>query len=625
MPPALRPANVSRTHVDDAVIVGRATAMIEYRWLHATHRSFVDTLEQAVFLEPGITALQQDATAAVRGEPAAALLGTFVHEVIAHATDDGWELDLLERASSTWRRGRNLADRLAAIRAALEASLEDPSSPGAAQAFNQATVHLQELANDAIAVRGDVDAIRADALTMQHLPPHPRQGDRDIRQWGWGDRVAARRTDAFVRSLHRHADPSNTKTVALAVAATGAYGAHAAGSAYLSHVVGGPRRAHRYRDRLGSHSIGSWVSAHAPAGETLSDLASTLEGVLVGGGLDADLDALVTAALHEAYDVGNAAPPLATGVARVIRHLRLLDGFDMPSVPAPPGAVWMQLAWGDPGNPPPHLTPQDLDLVGTDDGPVVQVGPPETGSQQPGKSDSSGAAGVCGVIALILVVADLVQAFVRCVVQWAEGDTCTFWDNMFLKKLFEQDPPDPTDQREVEDLQTTAQELTVIASAPQVTQLIMLLSDLHTQVYETMARARTFLAITGLIAPETTESLPVYEQFLRIAVEPSGAHLEEPDARSTYHRYPSSPIEEPSATPSPYPWDATPAAVQDSNSEFNANSIALTLWAQVAHGIDGHTNLDLDADRGFGHAAWEAVGSVHDAPVAVRILDYTEE
>lgn len=599
--------------------------MIEYRWLHAIHRTFLYSLEQAAFLDPQVTARQQAALDAVRASPAAALFGAYIHHVVARSTDDSGELALLEKASATWSRGCELADRLGSIRASLESSLEGPSSPGATSAFDDATVQLQKLANEAIALRADVDAIRAEATTMQHIPRHPRQDDLEVTHWDWGNRVIARRTEAFVRALYRNAETLTPKCRAVAVGATAAYAGHAAGSAYLSHVVGGPRRTHRFRDRLGAQSIGSWISQHTWTGETLSLLADTLEEVASNGTLDSELNDLVITSLRETYDVGAEGPHLSTGVESVVRHLRLLDSFTLPAHPVVPSGGWMQLAWGDPSNPPAHLVPKDVDVVGTDNGPALQIGPSEPGPASPGKTDPKAAAEVCGVIALILVVADLVQAFVRCVVQWAEGDTCTFWDNMFLSKLFEQEPPDPREQRPVWDPQSTEQGLTLIGAAPQATELVMLLFDLHNQMFETMARARTFLVITGLVAPESTESLPLYEQFIRIGVEAVGPHLEVADPESTFHSYPDSNVEEPTERPSPYSWGATPTVAHQGTAPFDAGMIALTLWTQVAHGIESHVNLDLDADRGHGHAAWEAIGSVHDAPVPVRVLDYTEE
>ncbi|MRX42120.1 hypothetical protein [Agromyces kandeliae] len=602
--------------------------MIEYRWLRAIHGSFLDALEQAAFLEPELEARRRAAVDAVRDAPAVGLLGAFIHHVVARSDDGSGELDLLERASATWSRGRELAERLGSIRAALESALENPAAPNATGAFDTATVQLQELANEAIALRADVDAIRAEATTMQHLPPHPRQDDLEVSRWGWGDRVIARRGDAFVRAVYRNAAQSTPRCLAAAVGVTSAYAAHATGSAFLNHVVGGPRRLHHFRDRLGSYSIGSWVSSNlSTTADTPSRFADLLDTVAPNGELDPDLDALLTASLREAYDLPADvdAPSMRTGVERVIRHLRLLDSFTMPAVPAPPSGGWMQLAWSDPGNPPAHLVPQDLDVVGTDNGPAVQVGPGEPGPGTPGKSDVKSASEVCGVIALILLVADVVQAFIRCVVQWADGETCTFWENMFLSKLFEQDPPDPREQREVWDPQSTEQGLTAVGTSPQALQLVMLLFDLHTQTFDTLARARTFLVITGLIAPESTESLPLYEQFVRITVEPFGPHLEEPDPESTYHRYPTTEAEEPTATPSPYPHGALPRAVSDGSAALDAGTIALSLWSDIAHGADGDVNLDLDADRGHGHPAWEAAGSVHDAPVPVRILDYTDQ
>ena len=46
-------------------------------------------------------------------------------------------------------------------------------------------------------------------------------------------------------------------------------------------------------------------------------------------------------------------------------------------------------------------------------------------------------------VTLIILLIDVLQALVQCLVQAADEETCTFWDNMLLSELWEQDPPDP--------------------------------------------------------------------------------------------------------------------------------------------------------------------------------------
>src|SRR6266568_7310847 len=94
----------------------------------------------------------------------------------------------------------------------------------------------------------------------------------------------------------------------------------------------------------------------------------------------------------------------------------------------------------------PIFRPQGVDVVGQDGGGVaVGYGPGEPGSSKPDGSDSSSTAKGCGIVLLAIILADLLQAFIQCIGQWANHHTCTFWKNMLLIKLWEQDPPDPRD------------------------------------------------------------------------------------------------------------------------------------------------------------------------------------
>jgi hypothetical protein len=54
-------------------------------------------------------------------------------------------------------------------------------------------------------------------------------------------------------------------------------------------------------------------------------------------------------------------------------------------------------------------------------------------------------------------------------------------------------------------------------------------------------------------------------------------------------------------------------------------SVAIRVWEQIIQSIQDSSNLDLDADRGFGHACWATRGSIDDNPIDVEILAFNEQ
>lgn len=601
--------------------------MIDYHGNRVALSAFMSSLAAANFSGTTVTKAQQEALAAVKAEGGCALLGAFVHHLLGHAASDGAELDLLERATHLWSRGAVLASQLGAIRTDLEGALENPGATGSTDRFNAAAVAAQDFADTANELRVAIDALRSDVLAFPHLPPHPRQQDRKTNTWDWGNLAPARRTDAFVRTLFRMAD--NLGSTAFAVGAATSYGANVAGSAYIGRSVGGPRRMHRYRHRIARNAVGSWLASHHPAAVSTAAMASAISfGDAENPTLPTELESLLHDALRGTFDLNRTGPvpDLQRGYRRLIRHLTLLDGFNRSPVPTPPAQNWMVALYGDPQNPPPSLRPQDIDVGGQDGGGVAVVyGSPAPGSSSPNGSDSSTASKGCEIAFLILILIDLAQAFVQCIVQWGKKETCTYWDNMLLKKLWEQDPPDPRDPTQPQDVNTTTAQLTAIASSPQAAQLVGMLFDAHCQIWEAMDRAYAFLAVTGLIYPGNLVTLPLYAQFTSLPGIQSWPHREEANPAKTYHLSPISRLELPKTSPSPFPIGAHPDVYLGQFHGPNATQVTLQLWQQSVAGLFDSQNLDLDADRGFMHPCWAAHGSVHNQPVDVVVLGYSEQ
>jgi hypothetical protein len=210
---------------------------------------------------------------------------------------------------------------------------------------------------------------------------------------------------------------------------------------------------------------------------------------------------------------------------------------------------------------------------------------------------------------------------VQCVVQWAEKKGCTFWQNMLLSKLWEQNPPDPRDPPPTQNVSATSSQLTAMASVDQVTQLIGCLFDIHTQIWEGLDRAYNFLALHGLIYPGALIDEPVYAQFTAAPAEPQWPRRPVPDPVNGYYLYPASAVEHPVAAAFPFGAGAKP----DAFLSFAVSEFALPLWRQIALKETDSQNRDLDADRGFSHPCWATGGSINDDPVNVVILTYTQQ
>jgi hypothetical protein len=600
--------------------------MIDYHAHTLGLEQFQQALAAAPFTDPGLVAARNQSTIDVALAGDYALLGTFLDHLLGHAASDGTELSLLRRAADLWSRGVGLSNEIGTIRAALEAALEAPSDPTSPARFNTAALDAQRLAQRLYAIQAEVISLRDDVMPLKHVAAHPRQLDTPPASWDWGNRFLGRRTDAFVRRLARLADSLPTR--AFAFGALAGYGANAAASAYLGHVVGGPRRAHRYRDRIARNAVGSWLRAHYPATPAPAALAQRIRfGGPARPVLPADIEQLLLGALSETFDLSDTppVPDLQRGYRRLVRHLELLDRFPRPAVPPPPSGVWAAALYGDPGAPPPALRTQDVGL-GTDPGGGVTLGDNQPGDPQPGQSDSNSGGGICGIIVAILIVIDLIQAFVQCCVQWGKKEPCTFWDNMILKKVWEKDPPDPRDPTGPQDPNMTASGLTAAAGTPQVVQVVGALYDMHVQVWEALDRAHAYLALTGLIYPGDRIALPLYKQFTSIPAPRPWPHRPVPGAEDAYHLYPTSPLEQGVVSPSPFGEGAAPDAFLIGGRTYpTAATIALAVWQQIARGETDSPNLDLDADRGFGSPCWATDGQVDDDPIGVRVLAYGDQ
>ncbi|MEK5131982.1 MULTISPECIES: hypothetical protein [Bacillus] len=480
-------------------------------------------------------------------------------------------------------------------------------------------------------IQSEIFQLKNDLDSFPHLPPHPRQMDKPVHLWDWSNLTLGRRTDAFVRNITKLGIDTKTRSFAFGVLSS--YGGNVAGSSYLVHAVGGPRRSHRYRDRLARNAVGSWLGAHHPGIGTLNNMSLRLRfGHPAHPSLPPEILSQLKKALAITFDESQLqpVPDLQKGYQRLVKHLELLDKFVMPEIPDLPSQTWIEKLYGDPQNPPPTLRPQAAGVAGTKGGGVgITFGPNQPGSQQPGRDDSQQTSGDnCGafIIIAILVGIYLVVAFIKCVVEWAKGNNCNYIDTLvnLIPDLFKKDPPDTRDPPTVEDPQMTSAGLTAFVSTDQASHLVNFFYELHVSLWEALNSAYNYLATMGLVYPNTLLNQPLFKQFLSLSqLDTNWPHRPENEPERRYHLYPSTPSENPLREASPYQAGSTPEVL--AGPESVAVKVAIPLWIQMAYNSSDSANLDLDADRGFKHLCWRTIGSINNDPVDVDLLKYTDQ
>jgi hypothetical protein len=519
------------------------------------------------------------------------------------------ELDLLRGASALWRRGAGAAEQLHTARVEFELSLARDDLPDALQVLDmglQRIASLHAVVKDLIA---DVTALQSQVTTLNHLPPHPRQSDEPSAAWDWGNAFAGRREFAFVAAMLDGAQTERGR--AFAAGALSGYAGHVAGSAFLGTVVGGPRRLHRFRDRLARNTLGVWLRR-----ETATPHYGELAGLLRLDGRDdpprmpADLANQLEAALADAYPSRPAAQ-IQLGYRRMIEHLELLDSFALPPPPEPPPIV--PATGGGAGT----IQTQTFDQP--QDGVDMTVGMgPETNHDSPGMSSQKKAQGdVCAYILLLIATLGLAYLF-WCFGRLTLEKKCGIEDFVGAGSP---DPPDPT-------APSTQQQLETLREPEAVNHILSDIYQLELRLWQAFAAARSFLTVCGLLAPDESElGQPLYKQFLEIPPAGPWPRREPADAERTYATHPTSPAEQPTAAP-PYP-DRGPDWLLHANLADNESTISeVIIDALRAYvGAEEPRNLDLDSDRGRLHPAWSprAGASIADQPLDVAILNFGEE
>ncbi len=563
--------------------------------------------------DPALAGARDQLLADAAAFPEAALLGSFVDHLLMHASSTAPEIEILSQASDLWIQGRSVYDVAGSVRTDVEAIFANPTAPDAPARFNAAMATLVSLRAQLATIQAGLDAVGSDVTQWKHVPkPHPRQEDLTISQWDWGDRFLARRTEAFVRAAFKHAKDSPSNTFALGALAS--YGGNVAGSAYLGHVVGGPRRSHPRRDRVARNVVGAWIRAH----RTLPDLetlraAIRRNGAGKSGGLRPDLESFIQKSLKEAFP-GMPDADLSGGFNRLEKHLALLASFVLPPLPVPPSPELMatMASIGSDGSIDIAAQP---DAGAGPDGSEPPSGPDPSPTSPPQGKDESSSNGC--LIGLLVVTA--LYFLIDGIVALAQGKKYDPFGD--LENVNTGDGSDDGD------VTASSAQLVAMASSSGGTLIVMELFSIQMRVWQLMQDGRVVLARKGLVYPET---LVNFSEFTALGPVSPWPLRNEITADESYLAFPSGTLEHPVTTASPFPVGATPFTFVDlptSPAPFqSAPTEAVRVWLQVARREQDSVNYDLDADRGHHADCWQVADrtSVGDDPVVVDILAYTQ-
>lgn len=609
--------------------------MVDYRTHIAALRQFQEALALSAVADAQAAQLRDRQLGDVAQSPGMAMLGSLLDHMMAHASSDGAELLLVERAATLWKQGLGLYATLGAFRESLEGALADPANPLTVDAFNSAVAEIYPHLVQVKSKNAQIQALKKDVHTFAFLRPHPRQADEPLPSWPWGDVMLARRTDALARTVRAQAfDP---RTSAFAFGVLSGYGANVCGSAYLGQVVGGPRRAHRYRDRVARNTLGSWFSAGQPGLPSLTAIANQIRSEAPT--LSADLESLIASALTKTYDINRTPtlPSLQVGHQRLLRHLELLDTFVLPVAPIAPTEPFLTRLYADLTDAHVSAVPQRVGVpAASGSGPGGSGGLTPQSAKQPDaltNADAPDSTEVeCGAFweAIGLSLLFVLGGWFHCVVEWANGERCpltddigdnfddAFPDGVYVGPEHESDFPQAL----------TASQLDNAANVDQTTALIGHLFDAQCLMWEGLNKAADFLSTHGVIYPDGRLGRPRYKQFLKVPTVPKGSWPQRPELNpNRLHRYPTTGIEQPAAGAFPLPPSTSPDAFMNARQfglEWVASGISLEVWRQIAAGLAPGVNHDLDADRGFRHLCWKARGSIADDPIDVVVPGYSE-
>ncbi|MFG1774589.1 hypothetical protein ACGFIX_33840 [Nocardia salmonicida] len=521
-------------------------------------------------------------------------MGSLLYQILLESDESNRDVQILEEANRHWRTVRELLNRVDEIRVQLEAWNANPEA-----------VTVQQLAD--LAVRGESKVVELSVSTkhfldyietikaVDYIDPHPLSTKAVPVDWPWSEIVTARKTGLFAANLVRAAAEEVVYVRQASAFASGSligYATAAASKNYLNDVVGGPRRSHRYRHRLAENATDTWFrSRFAPETLGLDEVKSHLDSVIADAAVMDVLRGVVSTALRATYPECSQRqlPDLKEAAVRASRHIELLLGFDDLDPPTPPSLeteMKMEEA---------HLGTTSSALS------TGHVAPPGSFS-------------------------NTIESFENATwAEWVFG-----WPFLLIQEIVIKivellnalgvatgliDPNSPQSQGQVEALVTGQEFIELIAN----------LIELQNNLYESYCDLLDALKFAGLLYPSNVDLKgPLWSQFCSISRENTLFRLPSISVLA----YPTTLIEEPHSLLSPLRYGDSPISVFSPNPRllWTADSLGADLLAAFfkddLQSIE--ENLNLDADRGYGHLCWRLDSEPGDTPLVVTLLGYDE-
>jgi hypothetical protein len=607
--------------------------MLDYRLQIAAMEDLREKLGARTFSNATVGVRRDEFLKDVADAPQFAVLGSFIDHLFLHASSDGTENTLLNRAADLWKQAVALYSELGSFREILETALTDTTQVDMPQSLDASSKKMKRIMKEATESLAELSRLRKDIATFKHIPPHSRQSGEPVTHWLWSDIVLARRTDAFTRELLRRARTPTTR--AFAFGALSRYGADAFGSAYLGQVVGGPRRLHRYRDRVARNTIGSWfASKNQPRFTRIANMLNHL-GAVHPRALPSELESIIrdsASAVFEKRSIPEV-PDLQRGYRRLVRNLELIYSFVLPPMPEAPMEPFLSRLYASPVSSPSIPVPEVLlDAVSGTSGAsgVTPANFAAGSSTSPNNTDSSSSAGeACGgmFLAIFEFIGWLIGGWIYCATKWGVVATgkCDWW-HAIQTNWKKGTNPAPEGREHGPQVGTSGEALSNLSDNSEVTEFVGAMFAAQSFLREGLSKAQAYLAIAGLIPPDDLLDRPVYRQFL--SVQRVGADWplrEELHPVRSYHRFPATSPEHPLGPAPSFPLGATPAVILDGDpaTGMTASAISVNLWVQQVTGSLDATNFDLDADRGSRFPCWENLQPLAADPINVTVLTYT--
>lgn len=583
--------------------------MIDYFGHAAVLNVMRERLKATPLPTPAEQAIRDETVTAVEAEPDAALLGSMLDHIIMHASSDGRELALLRRAADTWKQAIEIYDDVTTARASLEKALLNPSAPASLAEFATAMQIVGTLETRVTAAVTSATHLTPAISPPRYLKGHSRQKDAPLKHWRWDEIFLSRGTEVFTRALVKAS--ATPQDHAFTFGAISAYAGNVVGGAWIGQAVGGPPRLHPYRSRLARYAVGSALRSTKLAAPDLKTLAARLRwgNPALPPKLPQQFQKLIETALTDTYPAAKVppAPNLQKGYRRLLRHIDLLQAFQMPPLPAPLAAPLYARKLDNPDAFPPIDTGVKPQAQGSDP-------PPDSLTIGSGDTEEKRKKTCLEIFLIVLAVIALV---VLCVLTL--GAACGGKGSSSSS----------SGTASSEDVGQSNAALTTFAASDEAVHIADVLQQFQTLLWQAMSDAADHLAITGLIYPDDDRlHRKPHSQFLSMPAADAGPRRALPDPAHGYESYPSTQFEMPlPAIGSQFPIGTSPATFLMSlpmlaGPTLNAADWGVSAWIAAIQTGDGH-NKDMTADRGALHPCWDVgTGSISDDPIDVVVLGY---